>query len=70
MVSRAAICAFILLADVYSGGNVRYDRGTGACSGQKEGGDKDAVFLLENGATLKYVSIPLAFVIVAQPVTV
>jgi hypothetical protein len=37
------------------GGLVRYDRGKGACSGQKEGGDKDAVFLLESGATIKYV---------------
>ncbi|PWN49704.1 hypothetical protein IE53DRAFT_369532 [Violaceomyces palustris] len=33
-------------------GNVRYDRGSGACSGQTEGGDSDAVFLLEEGASL------------------
>lgn len=35
----------------------RYERGAGACTGQKEGGDKDAVFLLEEGATLKNVVI-------------
>ena len=68
MVSRAAICAFILLADVYLGGNVRYDRGTGACSGQKEGGDKDDVFLLENGATLKYVLIWPTCLLIAKPI--
>ncbi|CCO35378.1 hypothetical protein BN14_09496 [Rhizoctonia solani AG-1 IB] len=39
------------------GGLARFDRGKGACSGQKEGGDKDAVFLLESGATLKNVVI-------------
>jgi hypothetical protein len=41
----------------FDGGNVRYDRGSGACTGQKEGGDKDAVFLLEEGATLSNVVI-------------
>lgn len=35
------------------GGNVRYDRGSGACEGQTEGGDSDAVFLLEEGAILQ-----------------
>lgn len=35
----------------------RYDRGSGACTGQKEGGDKDAVFILEEGATLSRVVI-------------
>ncbi|KAK0235669.1 pectate lyase C [Armillaria nabsnona] len=35
----------------------RYDRGSGACSGQSEGGDADAVFLLEEGATLSRVVI-------------
>ncbi|KAF8920098.1 pectate lyase C [Mucidula mucida] len=35
----------------------RYDRGSGACSGQAEGGDSDAVFLLEEGATLSRVVI-------------
>ncbi|CAN8104918.1 unnamed protein product [Discula destructiva] len=31
----------------------RYDRGKGACKGQKEGGDLDAVFIVEKGATLQ-----------------
>ncbi|KIY62387.1 polysaccharide lyase family 3 protein [Cylindrobasidium torrendii FP15055 ss-10] len=35
----------------------RYDRGSGACTGQSEGGDADAVFLLEEGATLSRVVI-------------
>ncbi|KAF9024207.1 pectin lyase-like protein [Hymenopellis radicata] len=30
----------------------RYDRGSGACHGQAEGGDSDAVFLLQQGAGL------------------
>ncbi|KAG8780008.1 hypothetical protein FRC12_023567 [Ceratobasidium sp. 428] len=38
-------------------GNVRFDRGKGACTGQKEGGDEDAVFILQSGATLKNVVI-------------
>jgi hypothetical protein len=35
----------------------RYDRGSGACSGQSEGGASDAVFLLKAGATLRNVII-------------
>ncbi|KAH7103514.1 pectate lyase C [Auriculariales sp. MPI-PUGE-AT-0066] len=35
----------------------RYDRGSGACNGQSEGGDADAVFLLQEGATLSRVII-------------
>ncbi|KAL0954764.1 hypothetical protein HGRIS_003715 [Hohenbuehelia grisea] len=35
----------------------RYDRGSGGCNGQSEGGDADAVFLLEEGATLSRVVI-------------
>jgi hypothetical protein len=35
----------------------RFDRGSGACKGQTEGGDSDAVFLLEEGATLSRVVI-------------
>lgn len=34
-------------------GWAKYDRGSGACTGQTEGGDSDAVFLLQKGATLK-----------------
>ncbi|CAE6521264.1 hypothetical protein RSOLAG22IIIB_06171 [Rhizoctonia solani] len=68
-VKRAASCTFpnppktsslsapMTVKGTFDGGNVRYDRGKGACSGQKEGGDKDAVFLLEPGATLKNVVI-------------
>ncbi|CAE7219395.1 unnamed protein product [Rhizoctonia solani] len=41
----------------FDGGNVGYERGKGACSRQKEGSDKDAAFLLENGATLRNVVI-------------
>lgn len=36
---------------------VKYDRGPGACGGQTEGGEKDTVFVLENGATLRNVII-------------
>ena len=35
----------------------QYDRGSGACSGQNEGGEKDTVFVLEDGATLRNVII-------------
>ncbi|KAJ7187114.1 pectate lyase C [Mycena filopes] len=35
----------------------RFDRGSGACKGQSEGGDADAVFLLAEGATLSRVTI-------------
>ena len=38
---------------IETGGNVRFDRGSGACGGQTEGGDKDAVFILEEGAVLQ-----------------
>lgn len=40
------------ISGVFDGGMKTYGRGV-KCSGQKEGGDKDAVFLLANGATLK-----------------
>jgi pectate lyase len=35
----------------------RFDRGSGACNGQSEGGDADAVFILQEGATLENVVI-------------
>lgn len=35
----------------------RYDRGSGACSEQAEGGDADAVFLIKEGGTLRNVVI-------------
>ncbi|RSM15519.1 putative pectate lyase F [Fusarium ambrosium] len=42
--------------EVFDAGWVRYDRGV-KCSGQAEGGSKDAVFILEEGATLRNVII-------------
>ncbi|CAE6431469.1 unnamed protein product [Rhizoctonia solani] len=65
---RAASCSFpkaskttslkepMTIKGTFDGKLVRYDRGK-KCSGQKEGGDKDAVFLLEDGATIKNVII-------------
>ncbi|KAI8255107.1 putative pectate lyase F [Colletotrichum sp. SAR11_239] len=41
----------------FDGGWAKYDRGSGACNEQAEGGDADAVFLLRRGATLKNVII-------------
>ncbi|KAJ4350502.1 uncharacterized protein N0V89_009123 [Didymosphaeria variabile] len=38
---------------VFDCGWARYDRGSGACNEQAEGGDSDAVFLLRSGATLR-----------------
>lgn len=35
----------------------QYDRGNGACNNQVEGGEKDTVFVLEDGATLRNVII-------------
>jgi hypothetical protein len=35
----------------------KYDRGSGACKAQTEGGEKDTVFVLEDGATLRNVII-------------
>ncbi|RYP02167.1 hypothetical protein DL764_005918 [Monosporascus ibericus] len=42
---------------VYDGGWKRFDRGSGACNDQAEGGSADAVFLLREGATLRNVII-------------
>ncbi|CAE6477546.1 unnamed protein product [Rhizoctonia solani] len=68
-IKRAANCTFPsppetsslsaakTITGTFDGGNVRYDRGEGACTGQKEGGDKDAVFILESGATIQNVVI-------------
>ncbi|KAF5347528.1 hypothetical protein D9758_014522 [Tetrapyrgos nigripes] len=68
-VERAASCSFpspprtsslsaaMSITGTFDGGNVRFDRGSGACQGQKEGGDKDAVFILQSGATLQNVVI-------------
>ncbi|CAH0004291.1 unnamed protein product [Clonostachys byssicola] len=42
--------------ETFDAGWVKYDRGSGACE-DGEGGDSDAVFLLESGATLQNVII-------------
>ncbi|QRV95701.1 pectate lyase [Ceratobasidium sp. AG-Ba] len=52
--SAAKTITGTLMVSPNGSGNVRYDRGSGACEGQKEGGDKDAVFILQSGATLQY----------------
>ncbi|KAF2400706.1 hypothetical protein EJ06DRAFT_509525 [Trichodelitschia bisporula] len=41
----------------FDGGMKLYDRSPSTCKQQKEGGDKDAIFLLENGATLSNILI-------------
>ncbi|KAB5593495.1 hypothetical protein CTheo_3043 [Ceratobasidium theobromae] len=68
-VKRAASCTFptppktssvsapISVTGTFDGGNVRFDRGSGACKGQTEGGDSDAVFLVQSGGTLQNVVI-------------
>ena len=40
------------ITGVFDGGLKTYGRGV-SCTGQKEGGDSDAVFILKPGATLK-----------------
>jgi hypothetical protein len=40
-----------------TGGWKKFDRGSGACTGQSEGGDADAVFIVEAGGTLQNVII-------------
>lgn len=47
----------IAAGQTFDGKWYRYDRGSGACSGQTEGGASDAVFLLKEGATLRNVII-------------
>ncbi|CUA67531.1 hypothetical protein RSOLAG22IIIB_07412 [Rhizoctonia solani] len=68
-VKRAASCTFPsppqtsvlsapkVVSGTFDGGNVRYNRGAGACQIQPDVGRENAVFLLENGATLKNVVI-------------
>ncbi|KAL9106881.1 MAG: hypothetical protein Q9227_008129 [Pyrenula ochraceoflavens] len=46
----------IAVGDSFDGGMVMFDRGV-SCTGQAEGGDSDAVFQLENGASLSNVII-------------
>uniref|UniRef100_A0A8H7N766 Pectate lyase n=1 Tax=Bionectria ochroleuca TaxID=29856 RepID=A0A8H7N766_BIOOC len=47
---------YLKKGEVFDAGWVKYDRGV-KCGGQKEGGEKDTVFVLEDGATLKNVII-------------
>ncbi|KAG8741569.1 hypothetical protein FRC10_002694 [Ceratobasidium sp. 414] len=68
-VKRTASCTFptppktsslsapITVTGVFDGGNVRFDRGSGACNGQTEAGDSDAVFLVQPGGTIQNVVI-------------
>ncbi|KAG8716724.1 hypothetical protein FRC08_008923 [Ceratobasidium sp. 394] len=68
-IKRAASCTFptppktsslsapITVTGTFDGGNVRFDRGSGACNGQAEGGDSDAVFLVQSGGTVQNVVI-------------
>ncbi|KAF4452824.1 pectate lyase [Fusarium austroafricanum] len=46
----------IAAGQTFDGGNAVFDRGV-SCTGQKEGGSSDAVFILEKGATLSNVRI-------------
>lgn len=43
--------------EVFDGQWQRFDRGSGACNGQAEGGWEDAVFYLHDGAILRNVII-------------
>ncbi|KAJ0383646.1 hypothetical protein COL922a_010072 [Colletotrichum nupharicola] len=43
----------VAAGESYDGKLARFDRGSGACKDQTEGGQKDAVFILRKGATLK-----------------
>jgi pectate lyase len=47
----------VAAGQTFDGGWARYDRGSGACNDQAEGGDADAVFLLRRGAKLRNVII-------------
>ncbi|PBK73289.1 polysaccharide lyase family 3 protein [Armillaria solidipes] len=47
----------VAAGEVFDGGWKKYDRGSGACSGQSEGDWEDAVFYLHEGATLQNVII-------------
>ncbi|KAB5589171.1 putative effector protein/Pectate lyase [Ceratobasidium theobromae] len=49
--------AAMSVTGTFDGDLVRYDRGEGACKGQKEGGKVAAVFVLQPGATIRNVVI-------------
>jgi hypothetical protein len=54
--STLAAAQTIAAGDSFDGGMFTIDRGV-SCTGQSEGGDSDAVFILENGASLSNVII-------------
>ncbi|KAJ1301569.1 hypothetical protein OPQ81_008817 [Rhizoctonia solani] len=49
----SSLSAPITVTEAFDGGNVRFDRGSGACQGQTEGEDSDAVFLSNPGVLCK-----------------
>lgn len=53
----AAAVKTIAAGASFDGGMYQYDRSPSTCNEQAEGGDSDAVFLLQNGATLSNVII-------------
>jgi len=48
----SSLSAPISVTGTFDGGNVRFDRGSGACE-SGEGGDADAVFLVASGGTVQ-----------------
>ena len=48
----SSLSAPISVTGTFDGGNVRFDRGSGACE-DGEGGDADAVFLVASGGTVQ-----------------
>ncbi|VUC31212.1 unnamed protein product [Clonostachys rosea] len=48
---------YIGAGETFDAGWVKYDRGSGACKEQAEGGEADTVFVLREGATLRNVII-------------
>ncbi|KAG9258789.1 pectate lyase [Emericellopsis atlantica] len=52
-----AVPTAIPVSGSFDGGMKKYDRNPSVCQGQTETGEKDAMFILENGATLSNVII-------------
>ncbi|KAF8606099.1 pectate lyase [Ceratobasidium sp. AG-I] len=55
--STSSLSAAKIISGTFDGGNVRYQRGAGACIIQVDADASDAVFVLESGATLQNVVI-------------
>lgn len=53
----AAAVKTVAAGVTFDGGMLQYDRSPSTCNDQAEGGDSDAVFILQNGATLSNVII-------------